>query len=89
MGTDEPPGIQAFNFLPFAIPPQYSSEYNKLLYGDGHVYFINAGLIDITAGADKFCSGRFSDADFRIRFATHVDDRYDCCKRFNIIYNCW
>src|SRR3954470_18288214 len=27
MGTDEPPGIQAFRRLPLAIPPQYSSLY--------------------------------------------------------------
>ncbi len=26
IGTEEPPGIHAFNFLPFGIPPQYSSE---------------------------------------------------------------
>src|SRR4029078_9649692 len=25
IGTDDPPGIQAFNLLPFAMPPQYSS----------------------------------------------------------------
>src|SRR5215203_5574272 len=25
IGTEEPPGIQAFNFFPLAIPPQYSS----------------------------------------------------------------
>ena len=25
IGTEEPPGIQAFNFLPPLIPPQYSS----------------------------------------------------------------
>ncbi len=25
IGTEEPPGIQAFNLLPLAIPPQYSS----------------------------------------------------------------
>src|SRR6218665_259346 len=25
IGTDEPPGIQAFNLFPFGIPPQYSS----------------------------------------------------------------
>src|ERR1700739_989441 len=24
IGTDEPPGIQAFSFFPFGIPPQYS-----------------------------------------------------------------
>ena len=27
IGTLEPPGIHAFNFLPFAIPPQYSLLY--------------------------------------------------------------
>src|SRR4029077_13426063 len=29
IGTDDPPGIHAFNFLPFAMPPQYSSLYIK------------------------------------------------------------
>ena len=29
MGTEDPPGMQAFNFFPFAMPPQYSSEYKN------------------------------------------------------------
>ena len=26
IGTEEPPGMQAFSFFPLGIPPQYSSE---------------------------------------------------------------
>ena len=26
IGTEEPPATTAFNFLPFQMPPQYSSE---------------------------------------------------------------
>ena len=26
IGTELPPGIQSFSFIPFFIPPQYSSE---------------------------------------------------------------
>src|SRR3954467_4567267 len=29
MGTEDPPGIQAFNFFPLAMPPQYSSLYRN------------------------------------------------------------
>ena len=46
------PEYRPFNLFPFAMPPQYSSLYNKIFHRDRHVDFVHARLLDISASAE-------------------------------------